>query len=86
MDMVGMLMIEAGLRHGVESSALSFSNAMRLATATSLEMSTAPVCRSPGLYEDMLAGAAAERAPERPGRYEPRARSGENGDTTRVSA
>ncbi|MHC5056989.1 MAG: hypothetical protein ACYTKD_20115, partial [Planctomycetota bacterium] len=36
MNMVRMLMIEAGHEHGVTPSALSFSNAMRLVTATSL--------------------------------------------------
>lgn len=73
MNMVRMLMIEAGLAHGEEPSALSFSNAMRLVTATSQKMSTAPAWRLPGLYEEMLAGIAAERVPERPGRNEPRA-------------
>ena len=66
-------MIEAGLAHGVEPSALSFSNAMRLVTATSLKMSAAPVWRLRGLYEEMLAGIAAETVPKRPGRNEPRA-------------
>jgi hypothetical protein len=73
MNMVRMLMIEAGHEHGVTPSALSFSNAMRLVTATSLKMSTAPVWRLRELYEEMLAGIAAERVPERPGRNEPRA-------------
>ena len=73
MNMVRVLMIEAGLAHGVEPSALSFSNAMRLVTATSLKMSAAPVWRLRGLYEEMLAGIAAETVPKRPGRNEPRA-------------
>jgi len=73
MNMVRMLMIEAALAHGEEPSALSFSNAMRLVTATSQKMSEAPAWRLPGLYEEMLAGIAAETVPERPGRNEPRA-------------
>ncbi len=73
MNMVRMLMIEAGLAHGEEPSVLSFSNAMRLVTATSQKMSEAPAWRLPGLYEEMLAGIAAETVPNRPGRNEPRA-------------
>ncbi len=65
--------IEAALAHGEEPSALSFSNAMRLVTATSQKMSEAPVWRLRGLYEEMLAGIAAEKVPKRPGRNEPRA-------------
>lgn len=73
MNMVRMLMIEAAARHGEEPGALSFSSAMRLVTATSQKMSAAPAWRLPGLYEEMLAGIASERVPERPGRNEPRA-------------
>ncbi len=73
MNMVRMLMIEAALAHGEEPSVLSFSNAMRLLIATSQKMSEAPVWRLRGLYEEMLAGIAAERVPTRPGRNEPRA-------------
>jgi hypothetical protein len=73
MNMVRTLMIEAALAHGEEPSAPSFSNAMRLVTATSQKMSEAPVRRLRGLYEEMLAAIAAETVPERPGRNEPRA-------------
>jgi hypothetical protein len=86
MNMVRMLMIEAGLEHGVAPWRLSFSNAMRLVTATSLKMSTAPVWRLPVLYEEMLAGIAAERVPERPGRNEPRAVRRERKHYPRLSA
>ena len=73
MNLVRILMIEAAVAYGEEPSALSFSNAMRLVTATSQKMSEAPVWRLRGLYEEMLAGIAAEKVPERPGRNEPRA-------------
>jgi hypothetical protein len=73
MNMVRMLMIEAALARGEEPWRLSFSNAMRLVTATSLKMSSAPVWRLPGLYDEMLIGIASEKVPERPGRNEPRA-------------
>lgn len=73
MNMVRMLMIEAAVARGEEPSALSFSNAMRLVTATSLKMSAAPIWRLPDLYNEMLTGIASEKVPERPGRNEPRA-------------
>ncbi len=85
MNMVRMLMIEAGLAHGEEPSALSFSNAMRLVTATSLRMSTAPVWRLRELYTEMLAGIAAEKVRTRPGRNEPRAIAREKQHYPRLS-
>ncbi len=72
MNMVRMLMVEAAVTRGEDPQRLSFSNAMRLVTATSLKMSEAPVWRLPILYEEMLAGIAASTVPERPGRNEPR--------------
>ena len=85
MNMVRMLMIEAGLAHGTEPSALSFSNALRLVTATSQKMSEAPAWRLPGLYEELHAAIAAERVPERPGRNEPRATAREKQHYPRLS-
>jgi len=85
MNMVRILMLEAALAHGEEPSALSFSNAMRLVTATSQKMSEAPVWRLRGLYEEMLAGIAAEKVPKRPERNEPRAIAREKKHYPRLS-
>jgi hypothetical protein len=85
MNMVRMLMVEAALARGEDPARLSFSNAMRLVTATSLKMCEAPVWRLRGLYEEMLAGIAASIVPERPGRNEPRMTAREKQHYPRLS-
>ena len=71
-NLIHWLILEAAKEHHKDPKRLSVSAALRLTTAYSLKMSTAPAWRLPFLYEELLEKIAHSRVPYRPDRIEPR--------------
>ena len=71
-NLIHWLILEAAKAHPKDPKRLSVSAALRLTTAYSLKMSTAPAWRLPILYEELLEKIAHSRVPYRPDRIEPR--------------
>lgn len=72
LNLIHWLILEAAKKHRKDPKRLSVSAALRLTTAFSLKMSTAPAWRLPVLYEQLLGQIAHSYVPFRPDRIEPR--------------
>lgn len=72
LNLIHWMVLKASRKHKREADRISVSATLRLTSAYSLKMSTAPAWQLPLLYEEMLSRIALSHVPYRPHRQEPR--------------
>jgi hypothetical protein len=72
LNVVRLIMLEAGLQEGVDPLRVSFVHTVRTILAFSPALASAPFFSLPALYRLMLRQIASHLVPARPGRQEPR--------------